>query len=716
MKKKKENIRLDFSKKKNISQQEKSAEKKSIQLVLQKYQSLIVFLFAFLLYANTLNFGYVLDDGLMIRENKFTQKGINGIPDIFTHDQLGGLAGRDASFIYQGGRYRPLSQVLFALEVQFFKLKPHYAHWIQVLMYSLLCMLIFITLKKIFVNAKAEKWYLSIPFIAAVLFAAHPIHTEVAANIKSGDEVMCMLGSVLALYFSINYLDRKKTIDLILSFIFFLFGIFSKENAVTFIAVVPLTIFVFRKANLKTYIIVILPLLTATAAYFIVRFSVIGFSSKEVEIKELFHNPFLYASVSEHYATVMITWLKYLVLLVFPHPLTHDYYPKQIPIIGWNDFRAIVSVILYNAIIAFAVLALKKKSLISYGILFFLITFSVTSNLVFNLGLFMNERFMFIPSLGFIMVLAYLFFQGFKYFEKKNSMTIMTILFIGVLIFYSAKTFMRNKAWESDITLFATDVKTSINSGRCNVIAGSIIVKEARDEKDTALKRSEFEKASIYLKRGLEIYDGNIEGWNCLGEVSIYLSKYDEAEVAMKKALELDSSNYTALNNLLYVAIYYQNSALDEKALSIFDFLNAKKPSAVYCYNIAELFKKSGEIDTAITILDKAIELDPAYYDAYNRAAEYYATLKNDYEKSLLYLNKAYKLNSSYTTTLENLGNVYAMIKDYKESLLYYEKAIKIDSTKASVYKNISNIYVSMGDNAKAKEYLNKAAKYSKNK
>ena len=114
-------------------------------------------------------------------------------------------------------------------------------------MYALLCYLIFITLKKIFSEIKEDKWYASIPFVTALLFAAHPIHTEVAANVKSADEVMCMIGAIMSLYFSIKYIDEEKIRFLIYSFLLMLFGVFSKENAITFIAIVPLTIYFFRK-------------------------------------------------------------------------------------------------------------------------------------------------------------------------------------------------------------------------------------------------------------------------------------------------------------------------------------------------------------------------------------------------------------------------------------------------------------------------------------
>jgi len=696
--------------------QKKAPEKKNKFIILfNKYPSLIIFLFAFFLYTNTLVNGYALDDGLMIENNNFTKKGFSGITDILTHDQLGGQ-GSDASAIYQGGRYRPLSQVLFAIEVQLFGMKAFPMHLVHIFMYSLLCFLLFITLKKIFSEFKADKWYTSIPFVAALLFAAHPIHTEVAANIKSADEVMCMIGAIMSLYFSLKYIDEEKRIYLFYSFLFMVFGVFSKENAVTFIAVIPLTIYFFRKAELKKYIYTILPLVAGTIVYFIIRFLVIGFSTKEVVITELFHNPFLYATTSERYATVMFTWLKYLILLVFPHPLTHDYYPKQIPIINWADVRAIVPLIIYVAMGVYALLKIKSRNIISFGILFYLITFSVTSNLLFNLGLFMNERFMFIPSLGFIIVLTYLFITLFKIVKERNLKNYVPLILSCVLLLYSVKTISRNTAWKDNYTLYTTDAKTSVNSSRCNVIAGSMYLAKGRDEKNEEKKNTYYQEAYELFKKGVGIYERNIEGWNCLGEVSIYLEKYDEAEVALKKVLKLDTLNESALHNYSYIAFHYQELKQDDKALTVYNYLNSQKPEVNYYSNIADIYNRKGNTDTAITIINYALKMKPDYIDAYNQLAKYYALDKKDFKKSLECLEKAYSINPKFQPTLENLGIIYGMKSDYKNSLLYLEKALQLDSTNASVCRNIGKTYDALGNAEKANYYFVKAMYLSKQK
>ncbi|MBE0640560.1 MAG: tetratricopeptide repeat protein, partial [Bacteroidales bacterium] len=78
---------------------------------------------AIVLYANTLPLDYALDDTLILTGNEFTKQGIRGIPEIMTNDAFTGFFGKQKSLV-AGGRYRPLSQVMFAIEYELFGFNP----------------------------------------------------------------------------------------------------------------------------------------------------------------------------------------------------------------------------------------------------------------------------------------------------------------------------------------------------------------------------------------------------------------------------------------------------------------------------------------------------------------------------------------------------------------------------------------------------------------
>ena len=138
----------------------------------------------FLLFANTLGHQWCLDDYSVIVDNWVTQKGAAGISDHLTHDYRYGY------WNSQGDLYRPLSLILFSLEWSFFGNNPFPGHLINVLLYSFLC---------IFFGMALYKWSRSATFsmIASLLFAVHPVHTEVVANIKSRDELLAMFFLIL---------------------------------------------------------------------------------------------------------------------------------------------------------------------------------------------------------------------------------------------------------------------------------------------------------------------------------------------------------------------------------------------------------------------------------------------------------------------------------------------------------------------------------------
>ena len=80
----------------------------------------ILIALVFLLYINTLGHDFVLDDGIVISENKFVKEGVRGIPDILSKDSFYGFfkkEGKDK--LVAGGRYRPMSMVMFIVVSKF---------------------------------------------------------------------------------------------------------------------------------------------------------------------------------------------------------------------------------------------------------------------------------------------------------------------------------------------------------------------------------------------------------------------------------------------------------------------------------------------------------------------------------------------------------------------------------------------------------------------
>ncbi|MGB4958483.1 MAG: hypothetical protein WBO36_03350, partial [Saprospiraceae bacterium] len=311
----------------------------------------ILFVASFAMYYLCLPYKYILDDLLVVTGNSFTKQGFSGIWDILTTESFEGYFGAKRDLV-QGNRYRPLSIITFAIEYGIMGgTNAWLSHFINILLYAFTGISIMMVLEMMFRNFKKLHWWMSIPFLAALIFVVHPIHTEAVANIKGRDEIMAMLFSMLTLYFSLRYMDVPTKKWLSATLVSFLLALLSKENAITFLAVIPLTVYFFSNTDWSRLRTLVFWLLVATGAYLMLRFSTAGVPRFSQEIKDLMNNPFLGMNPIEKLGTIMYTLGKYILLLIWPHPLTHDYYPYAIPKSSLFSMIPMISSIFYVGLV-----------------------------------------------------------------------------------------------------------------------------------------------------------------------------------------------------------------------------------------------------------------------------------------------------------------------------------------------------------------------------
>lgn len=610
-----------------------------------------LFLLGFLLYANTFGHQYALDDAIVIYDNEFTQKGVEGIGDILKYDTFRGffkVEGKEQ--LVSGGRYRPLTLVLFAIEVELFGLNPFVGHLVNALLYGLLVLLIYKLVLLFFAKAKPEKaqW---IALTTALLFAVHPVHTEAVANIKGADEIMTMLGGLAAIYFSMRAFDQKKWAGHVLAAALFFFGLLAKENAITLVAVVPLAYFFFRNVPLLKTISPTLPFLGAAAVFLAIRGAVLGWGLGEPTM-ELMNNPFIKLegaqwvpfSAGEKMATIFYTLGKYIQLLVFPYPLTHDYYPRQIGIMTFANPGALLSLLLYMALLAYAVWGLLKKKAMSFGVWFYLLTLSIVSNIVFPIGTNMGERFIFMPSLGFCLAIAMLLYA----WTEKNKTVKPMVNWAGaaVLLLFAVMTLARNPVWKDNYTLFTTDVKTSPNSAKLQNSAGGETIAYALTLQDEQARNVQLEKAAGHLKEAIRIHPTYKNAYLLLGNAHNYLRRFEEAISYYDIALRIDPNYPEALRNR---AVTYRD---------------AGKYAG----------EKEGNAAKAESFLLKALEILP-----------------NDYE------------------TLRLLGVASGIQGKNQEAIRYFSLATEVEPNNADAWFNLSIAWFNAGNPAEAAKYERKA-------
>ncbi|MCX6268229.1 MAG: tetratricopeptide repeat protein [Bacteroidetes bacterium] len=620
---------------------------------------LLIFLFAFVLYGNTLTHDYALDDMIVITDNTFTKKGLSGIKEIFSYDSFTGFFGVEKKLV-AGGRYRPLSIASFAVEYALMGgQNPFFSHLINILLYALTGSFIFILFSRLVKPPPGKSSYLNIPFFATMLFLAHPIHTEVVANIKGRDEILALLFPLAALSLTIRYFNTRKAVFLFLANLCFFLGLLSKENAITFIIIIPLTVFFFLKVPLKKNLMTGVSFLFTALIFVFIRFLVLGYINSGELPKELLNNPFLEATQGQKFGTIIYTLGLYVKLLLFPHPLTHDYYPYHIPLISMADWRALISFAVYVMMIIYSVVKFKSKDMIAYGILFYLLTLFIVSNLLFSVGTFMNERFIYMPSLGFVIIIACLIIDKLPSIIKNvgTYKKFATGVFLVTLFLLTLLTYSRNKAWKDNFSLFTTDVKVSENSIKCNVSAGGDYIKKAGLETDTAKQAEYYQSAIMHLEKAINIYPKAINGLVLYGNVlTLYKKDYKEALRQYLTALEYSPFDKNAYSNTLQVL-----GSLDSKQ----------------------------ETEYKINVLRRLNSINPNNPDVNYNLGKLYGQFKGNLDSSCFFLERSINLSSGNLAAYKDLGIVYSMQGEYAKAMDVFSKAEKLDPADQQIRQNI---------------------------
>jgi hypothetical protein len=465
---------------------------------------------AFALYAIGINYGYVLDDEITFWKNIYVQKGIGGLKEIFTTDSFMGYF-KEQKFVLEGGRYRPLSLATFALEVEFFGPNhPAISHFINVLLYGFTGILLYRILIGLFPVQEGGRWFFSLPFIASAVFVLHPLHVECVANIKGRDEILALLGGLGAIWATLKYFDTNRAYWLAVSALVLLLGMFAKENALTFIVVVPLTLWCFTKVPLGRNIAATLPLIAAALLFLYIRHDALGYTLNHGRSNvDLMNNPFIGMSGNEKYATIFLTLGWYIKLLFVPHPLTIDYYPYHVPKVSWSDWRALAGLALNVGLGVWALLNLRKHRIPAYGILFYLITLSIVSNLFVSVGTFMNERFVYMPSVGFCLLVGWFLARKLPEMigEKTDQPYPLGLILMAVITGLSAyRVITRIPDWQSGLTLNQSAVEVSPGSARSHCFYATGLYEERyKNNKNQEERKQLVAIMEDHVKQSLEI-------------------------------------------------------------------------------------------------------------------------------------------------------------------------------------------------------------------
>jgi tetratricopeptide (TPR) repeat protein len=604
-------------------------QKSSVEVANHPKLSFILFLIlgitAFAFYYHTIFNEYALDDAMLITQNEFTLKGFDGIKDHLTHDFIYGFRHKEADDA-ASSHWRPLSLITVSVEIGLWGAgHPHRSHLFNVLLFVSIVLLLFYFLYQ---QLKIDKW---VSFFSVLLFAIHPIHTEVVANIKGRDELMALFFVLLSVVFLWKFVTSKKFVFYPISVLLFFIALTAKEAPIVFCVGFPVILYFFTELKFPAIFKLTLGYILATGILFFIKNIYAPFENVEVS-NELMNNPFLLATgFLEPLCTKIYVMLLYLQKLLYPYPLSFDYSYHQIQYKSMNDAMVYVSMLVYGLIAAVGLWQLKQKTILSFAIMMFFITISISSNLLVDIGMVMGERLMFVPSIFFMMILVVVGKMGIDFLNNKfriNKWIVTVLLIIPVFSVSAYITINRNLEWKDDITLNIADFKKCPNSARIANGAGtSYIQLSAQKNVSKSTKDSLLKQAIICFNQSLKIHPTFDDAFLNRGVAYSRIDSLSKAEADWDMVRQhanhpkfVEFNRFLALEYLKYGLACGNRRSLDssinylQKAVK---YATANDSVTVECfYNLGGAFYTANKFEEAKIAFTKVMNLNPNFKDA----------------------------------------------------------------------------------------------------
>ena len=536
----------------------------------QIYQLGLVTVVVFVLYGNTISNDYSFDD-IYVTNNREVSKGFTVIPDLWT--SLYANLQEDGKPLSFG--YRPVVKTTFAAEFGLFGRNPHASHFINILLYLLTCILLYKILLKLL-----QGYHHIFPMVIILLFIAHPSHTEVVSSLKNRDELLSFLGGVGTLYMFLKYFESNKIYHAIIGLLIFLLGYLSKPTISVFIPLFPLILYFFTKPRTGQVvffllsIVVILYLARAVPRIYLPKPSrPVQFIENQLYFEESF---WLKASTG-----LSILWF-YLQKLVFPHPLVFYYGYNMVPTVGWGNLTVIASLFVHAGLFVFALFKIKEKHIISFGILAYLIAIVIFSNVFKQAMGIVADRFMYFPSLGFTVILAWVILKLSRTDPRSNyipgkMISRIVIISLVVLIPYSGKTITRNSQWDNQVKLLKADIDYAKESAKANLIYSGTMKGEVMKALKSGIKMNpklsaEIDDIKYRLTLATNLYPDYYQAWDMLGTIYMSVQKdYSSAIPYFDKTLTIKADYLPAYTNRgnCYAKIKAYNEAIRDFEIAL---------------------------------------------------------------------------------------------------------------------------------------------------
>jgi protein O-mannosyl-transferase len=672
-------------------------------------------------YFPSLSGGFVLDDDILMTENKLV-KPATGLYQIWsTTEPID---------------YWPVTNTTFWIEWRLWGMHPTGYHVTNLILHVSEALLVWLILRK-----------LSIPgaFLAALIFALHPVNVESAAWIASRKNLMAILFFLLSILWYIRFdglahlrLAAKQStahcppstahcfLWYWLSLASFLLAMLSKGSA-AILPVLLLGIIWWLRPLTRRDLLLSIPFFLIALALVAVNMS---FQTRSVV------EPFRTAGITERLLGAgSVVWF-YLYKALLPVDLAFIYPQWRIAsgnLLWWLPLSA--------ALALTAVLWRYRKSwsrplLFAWG--FFCVAllpvmgFTDVGFMQYSL---VADRYQHIPLIGIIALTSASWSAW--HLRMRESLRWLTLALAvataGTLGFLSWR---QSGLYRDDITLYYAILDKNPNCWMAHNNLGGALIEldrplEAIDHCRQAIKlkpdhAKAFNNLAIALvktgraqeaieqyRQAISLKPDYTDAYNNLGSALVGMGRFQEAIDYCKQSLLIDPDSVEAHNNL---GNAFQSIGQYQQAIEYYKTAISLDQKFFRAYiNLGSALNKTGRIPEAIENYEKAISLNPHSFEAHNNLGNSLQST-GQYQQAIEHYQTALGLNPNFAQVHVNMGNALTKTGRLSDAIEHYRRALELAPNFTTVYLYLAKTCAANHQSTEALDMAQKGLELARSK
>jgi protein O-mannosyl-transferase len=514
-----------------------------------------------------------------------------------------------------------------------------------------------------FLTLILSRYSVWLPFAATLLFALHPIHSEVVANIKSRDEILCLLFLLL----TANELLQKQKAT-IAGAIYFALCLLSKEAGILYAPVLVVLLMLFGRMDLRQATKTLVPIGIVTILWLGWHYTVIHtLSSPEIIYTRADNSLIACPDMASRLGTGFVILGMYMAKSIWPYNMSYDYSFNQIPCENGFSFAAISVLAIGIGLLYVAYRYFRKAPPLAFGIIYFFCTILFASNIVYLIGSTMGDRLLFSPVLGTIICLTWGLYKLTGQLAAQKLLNTASIGIIVIALAFCAKTLARNADWKSNDALFAADMSNAPGSARVQYNYGTSLLN--LNSTPASPNNEGLADAVQLFTTAVTIDTTYRDAFVNLGVAQYKLAHYQDAFIATLKALQLnpqDSTVMTTIGDCFFMTRQYDQA------------VNAYRGCL-----------RRGELKTrTFSFLGTTLFSQQKYAEAID------------------VFKQGVAFDSTNAELWGNYGNALGASNRLDEAANAFNKSLQINPNQKNILYFLSITYRNKGDIAKADEYL----------